>query len=39
LLRGGNWNYGSDFCRASRRTHYTPDYFNYGLGFRVVRNP
>ena len=37
LLRGGNWNYGSSRCRASRRSDTSPDIFTYSVGFRVVR--
>ena len=39
LLRGGNWSYYSDICRASKRASYTPDFIYFFFGFRVVRNP
>ena len=38
LLRGGYWYYGSNYCRASKRTGSSPD-GGYGHGFRVVRTP
>ena len=39
LLRGGFWNYGSSYCRASQRTGNSPAYANYFVGFRVARTP
>ena len=39
LLRGGGWNYDSAYCRASQRINISPDFGNYGFGFRVVRTP
>ena len=38
LLRGGNWSYGSNFCRGSRRYYYPPSSFYTGIGFRVARD-
>ena len=37
LLRGGDWDYDSDLCRASQRGGYT--LFGVNVGFRVVRTP
>ena len=39
LLRGGNWYYGSTYCRASQRSVSSPDLGNNVFGFRAVRNP
>jgi len=39
VLRGGDWYYGSSFCRASFRVDYDPDYSLDGIGFRVARTP
>ena len=40
LLRGGDWNFSSDRCRASQRVSDSPGGFYYGgFGFRAVRNP
>ena len=39
LMRGGNWNLNSDYCRASQRT-FGPTVGSYSnVGFRVVRTP
>ena len=39
VLRGGYWNYYSNFCRASNRYSYFPDVSVYSFGFRVARTP
>ena len=40
LLRGGSWDYNSDYCRASKRYYGSPGSIYYGVnGFRVVRTP
>ena len=40
LLRGGDWYYYSDYCRASKRFNLTPGSVGDGyVGFRVVRTP
>ncbi len=39
LLRGGDWNYGSDVCRASERSYNSPGSIYDRYGFRVARTP
>ena len=39
LLRGGSWGNNSNYCRASQRDFFTPDYIGNLIGFRVVRTP
>ena len=39
VLRGGNWCYYSDHCRASRRGGGAPGGIYHSVGFRVVRTP
>ncbi|MSR68864.1 MAG: formylglycine-generating enzyme family protein, partial [Phycisphaerales bacterium] len=39
LLRGGNWDYDSDYCRASLRAGNSPGNFGSSIGFRVARTP
>ena len=39
VIRGGSWNSSNDFLRSSNRYYFAPGYTNYGLGFRVARNP
>ena len=34
--RGGNWRYGPDFARATRRSHASPDTAQDWLGFRCA---
>src|SRR5262249_11901932 len=36
VVRGGGWNEGASFCRASSRVAFPPDVRRGGLGFRVV---
>jgi formylglycine-generating enzyme required for sulfatase activity/energy-coupling factor transporter ATP-binding protein EcfA2 len=36
VVRGGSWDYSRDLACAAYRFHYTPDFRNYLLGFRVV---
>jgi formylglycine-generating enzyme required for sulfatase activity len=38
LLRGGNWYYGSNFCRGSRRDFTYPHTAVNYIGFRVARD-
>ena len=39
VLRGGNWNSGSNYCRSSDRFVLDPDYRGGNVGFRVARTP
>ena len=39
VLRGGSWNYDSNYCRASARFVYGPGDVNYYFGFRAARTP
>ena len=39
VLRGGDWNDNSSFCRSSNRYGNGPDYRNLIIGFRVARTP
>jgi formylglycine-generating enzyme required for sulfatase activity len=36
VLRGGSWTSDADYCRVAYRTHSTPNYNYYNLGFRLV---
>ncbi|GHT68083.1 hypothetical protein AGMMS50239_32420 [Bacteroidia bacterium] len=36
VLRGGNWNYGTQRCRSACRGYNIPGYASYFTGFRVV---
>jgi formylglycine-generating enzyme len=36
VFRGGGWNYGPHFCRASNRDSYTPTYRYGNVGFRLA---
>ena len=36
VIRGGSWNYSAGYCRVTYRyIDCTPDFRDYGLGFRV----
>ena len=39
VLRGGSWSTFAQGCRSADRVSNTPDYRNYGIGFRVVFVP
>ncbi|MBM3273405.1 formylglycine-generating enzyme family protein [Candidatus Kaiserbacteria bacterium] len=39
VLRGGCWDFVSNFCRASFRDGSNPEFSNDGIGFRVARTP
>jgi len=39
LLRGGFWDSGPDYCRASRRFSTSPDAVSAAVGFRAARAP
>jgi formylglycine-generating enzyme required for sulfatase activity len=39
VFRGGSWNYGTDFLRASDRFSFAPDHFNNSIGCRAARSP
>lgn len=40
VVRGGNWEMPSAFCRASYRSYFVaPVHTGNGVGFRVARNP
>jgi len=41
VLRGGLWSVNSDYCRASDRDQFAPEFSSSGglVGFRVVRTP
>ena len=41
VVRSGGWNDDANHSRVSYRSSITPDYIpiNYGIGFRVARNP
>ncbi|GBU22738.1 hypothetical protein R80B4_02650 [Fibrobacteres bacterium R8-0-B4] len=36
VFRGGSWGNDAWYCRVSFRDHFTPDYSNDILGFRLV---
>ena len=36
IVRGGSWNLIPGHCRSASRLYSTPDYADYGIGFRVV---
>ena len=38
LRRGGSWLFSAEVCRASNREPARPDYHDYNIGFRLVRN-
>ncbi len=37
VIRGGCWYNSRGFCRVATRGFYTPQLFDYGIGFRVCR--
>ena len=39
VLRGGDWHYYANYCRAAARYSYNPGDANYYRGFRVTRSP
>lgn len=39
VYRGGGWGNDASDCRVAGRSHYTPTFTNYGLGFRVALAP
>ncbi len=39
VLRGGYWNFGAHWCRASNRNYEAPSGILFGFGFRVARDP
>jgi formylglycine-generating enzyme required for sulfatase activity len=39
VLRGGSWDYNTDFVRSSNRLSSSPGSTYYSLGFRVARAP
>jgi formylglycine-generating enzyme required for sulfatase activity len=39
VIRGGGWDYGSNYCRSAIRDYYGPGDADYDLGFRVVLAP
>ena len=39
VLRGGSWNFSTDFCRSSHRDISPPDNRSEIIGFRVARHP
>ncbi|MBM4225644.1 MAG: hypothetical protein FJ167_12905, partial [Gammaproteobacteria bacterium] len=39
VLRGGVWDLGSDYCRASNRGYNWPGSSGSSIGFRVARTP
>ena len=37
VIRGGSWgSYTKNFLRTARRSHASPDHYNYDIGFRLV---
>lgn len=38
-IRGGGWDYAAGDIRAAVRDYRTPDFANYGVGFRCARTP
>jgi len=38
VLRGGGWDFRSEFCRSAYRFNDYPDYRDDNFGFRVARN-
>ena len=39
VLRGGSWDYSTDYVRSSFRYFDTPDYTYDNIGLRVARAP
>jgi len=39
MLRGGGWDYNSNYCRSAVRGYSDPSNVNASFGFRVVRSP
>jgi formylglycine-generating enzyme required for sulfatase activity len=39
VLRGGSWFHVTNIVRSSNRTHVSPGYSAYFIGFRVARTP
>ena len=37
VFRGGSWYYNAGYVRSAGRSGATPSYWNYGMGFRLVR--
>jgi formylglycine-generating enzyme required for sulfatase activity len=38
VIRGGSWGDGASDCRSARRSHHSPDYRSYAVGFRLARS-
>ena len=38
VIRGGSWDFSSDYCRSADRNGGTPDNRRSFLGFRVLRS-
>lgn len=38
VVRGGSWNYESDYCRVALRNRNEPAYSSNPIGFRLVRH-
>ena len=39
VIRGGGWNYVASYCRVACRYDFSPDDYDYYLGFRLVLLP
>ncbi len=39
VRRGGGWRYEDVYCRSAYRVNNSPDYRDFGLGFRLVLSP
>lgn len=39
VCRGGNWNFGSAYCRNASRLYYISTYVNSFMGFRLALTP
>ena len=37
--RGGSWNFDATLCRSACRWYYSPDFWNFDLGFRLALVP
>jgi formylglycine-generating enzyme required for sulfatase activity len=37
VLRGGSWFNSPQYLRSADRGWYSPDYRNFGIGFRIAR--
>ncbi|MDX1939756.1 MAG: SUMF1/EgtB/PvdO family nonheme iron enzyme [Saprospiraceae bacterium] len=39
VLRGGSWGSSAQYCRATNRFNFTPEFRDYFIGFRLASSP